>query len=212
MKQSLSTQGKVPARRREATDQRRREILNAALELFLRQGINATTMPEICSASGASTGSVYHQFEGKDEIAMTLYEEGMRGYEDEMLQATKKKMSLRRFIHALIATHLQHVVKNPPLSLYLARLNLADGQGEMSQKYRDLNNHFSQTLWSRLKPYAENGELVQLPQEFYFSQIIGPAAHLARGWLSGRIEGDLLSATDHLAEAAWKSLAKQHRN
>jgi AcrR family transcriptional regulator len=206
MSHALSTEAKPPVRRREATDQRRREILDAALKLFLRYGVAATTMPQICAESGASTGSVYHLFGGKDEIAMTLYVEGMLNYEKLMLRSIEKKTSLRGCIHALIATHLQHVVDNPPLSLYLVRLGIADDLGEVGRHYRELNDHFAQTIWSRLKPFVDRGELARLPRELYFSQIIGPAAHLARGWLRGRIDSDLLSATEPLAEAAWKSL------
>ena len=202
----MSTRSASPGRRREATDQRRREILDASLDLFLKQGIPGTTMPQICAASGASTGSVYHLFDGKDDIAMTLFVEGMRDYESTMLHSIERKTSLRSCIRCLISTHLRIVVEAPALSLYLARLGLADAQGDFNVKYRELSDHFAQTIWIRLKPFAERGEIVSLPQELYFSQIIGPAAHLARAWLLGRIDSDLLSAVEPLAEAAWKSL------
>jgi AcrR family transcriptional regulator len=188
MNHALSTKAKPPVRRREATDQRRREILDAALKLFLRQGIPATTMPQICTESGASTGSVYHLFGGKDEIAMTLFVEGMLNYEKKMLHSIESKKTLRDCIRALIATHLQHIVDNPPLSMYLARLGIAEDQGEISEQYRKLNNHFSQTIWSHLKPFVERGEMIRLSRELYFSL------------------SDLVSATEPLAEAAWKSL------
>jgi len=202
----MSTRSAPPGRRREATDQRRREILDASLDLFLKQGIPGTTMPQICAASGASTGSVYHLFGGKDDIAMTLFVEGMQAYKSAMLRSIERKTSLRGCIHSLIATHLQIVVEGPALSLYLARLGIADAQGDICAKHRELSDYFAQKLWLRLKPFADRGELMRLPQELYFSQIIGPAAHLARAWLLGRVDSDLLSAVEPLAEAAWKSL------
>ena len=202
----LSTRSASPVRRRESTDQRRREILDASLDLFLRQGIPGTTMPQICAASGASTGSVYHLFDGKDDIAMTLFVEGMQDYESTMLRSIERKTSLRGCIHSLISTHLKIVVDAPALSLYLARLGIADAQGDICLKCREFSQHFAQTIWLRLKPFADRGQLVRMPQELYFSQIIGPAAHLARGWLLGRVDSDLLSAVEPLAEAAWKSL------
>ncbi|HEY0982171.1 MULTISPECIES: TetR/AcrR family transcriptional regulator [unclassified Schlesneria] len=202
----MSTRSTTPGRRREATDQRRREILDASLELFLRQGIPGTTMPQICAASGASTGSVYHLFEGKDDIAMTLFLEGMQSYERDMLRSIERKTSLRSVIHALISTHLKIVINAPALSLYLARLGLADVQGDINAKHRELSDNFAQKIALRLRPFAERGELVKLPLELYFSQIIGPAAHLARAWLMGRVSSNLRSAIEPLALAAWKSL------
>ena len=49
-------------------DARRTQILNAARKCFQRQGLHATTMPEIIQASGLSTGAVYSYFKNKEEI------------------------------------------------------------------------------------------------------------------------------------------------
>lgn len=47
-------------------------IVQAAWQLFYRQGYDNTTVEEIISASGTSRGSFYHYFEGKDALLSTV--------------------------------------------------------------------------------------------------------------------------------------------
>ena len=53
----------------------RREILDAAKELFLSQGYTATTMRQVARAVGITPGAIYNHFPGKDEIFGTLIQE-----------------------------------------------------------------------------------------------------------------------------------------
>lgn len=48
--------------------------LKAALELFSRQGLRATTMRQIASRAGVSVGNLYHHFSGKEAIFERLLE------------------------------------------------------------------------------------------------------------------------------------------
>lgn len=49
--------------------------MDAALQLFSRQGYRGTNMREIAEAAGVSTGNVYHHFEDKEAIFRTLLDE-----------------------------------------------------------------------------------------------------------------------------------------
>ena len=192
--------------RRESTDRRRREILDAALACFLKNGVAGTTIEQIRIASKASHGSIYHLFRSKDEIALTLFVEGMHDYHRKTLRALENETTARGRVRAMIATHLQNVEDDPPLSLYLTRLGMADDLGEISDEYRSISDVFVQEVWSYLKPFVERGEIIRLPPVLYHSLIVGPVSHLCRSWLRGRVDHDPFSAIDDLIEAAWKSL------
>jgi AcrR family transcriptional regulator len=49
-------------------DERKREIVNSALQLFSRQGYHNASFGDIASASGLSRTNVYNYFKNKDEI------------------------------------------------------------------------------------------------------------------------------------------------
>lgn len=55
----------MPAAYEEA---RRTEILDAALRVFVRAGVNAATMQEIARETGLSVGALYRYFESKDAL------------------------------------------------------------------------------------------------------------------------------------------------
>ena len=59
----------------------REKIIDAAWQLFYRQGYDDTTVEEIIEASGTSRGSFYHYFRGKDALLSTLADVFDRKYE-----------------------------------------------------------------------------------------------------------------------------------
>ena len=59
----------------ERSERSRRQILDAALALFSRQGYRGTSIREIGDAARLSIGNVYHQFPDKETIFQTLLEE-----------------------------------------------------------------------------------------------------------------------------------------
>jgi TetR/AcrR family transcriptional regulator, acrAB operon repressor len=61
--------------RQAKAEQSRREVLNAALQLFSHQGYRATTVREIADKAHVSTGNVYHHFPDKEAIFRTLLDE-----------------------------------------------------------------------------------------------------------------------------------------
>lgn len=57
----------------EIREQRKEQILNAALELFAQLGYHATSMSQISKKAGISKGLSYNYFESKEEILSTLF-------------------------------------------------------------------------------------------------------------------------------------------
>jgi AcrR family transcriptional regulator len=64
------------------TEQRRAEILEAALALFSSKGFNETTMEEVAQAAGVAKGTVYLYFQSKEHLLLALKREFMQGLTD----------------------------------------------------------------------------------------------------------------------------------
>lgn len=59
----------------EKSERSRRQILDAALDLFSHQGYRGTSVRDIAERAGLSTGNVYHHFPDKETIFRTLLDE-----------------------------------------------------------------------------------------------------------------------------------------
>lgn len=53
----------------------RPKIEKAALELFIREGVDAATTRNIADIAGVSEGALYRHYKGKDELALALFME-----------------------------------------------------------------------------------------------------------------------------------------
>ena len=83
-------------------------IIQAAWQLFYRQGYDDTTVEEIIEESGTSRGSFYHYFEGKDALLSSVsylfdekYEELMAAMDPNM-NSFDQLMYLNRELFAMI--------------------------------------------------------------------------------------------------------------
>jgi TetR/AcrR family fatty acid metabolism transcriptional regulator len=54
---------------------KRRQILDAAIRVFARQGFHATRVSDIADEAGVAYGLVYHYFRSKDEVLNELFSE-----------------------------------------------------------------------------------------------------------------------------------------
>jgi AcrR family transcriptional regulator len=61
------------------SEQRRKEICAAALELFSSKGFHETTMEEVANAAGVAKGTIYLYFESKEHLLLALKRDFMAG-------------------------------------------------------------------------------------------------------------------------------------
>src|SRR5205814_9355569 len=54
---------------------KRRQILDAAIRVFARQGFHSTRVSDIADEAGVAYGLVYHYFSSKDQVLNELFSE-----------------------------------------------------------------------------------------------------------------------------------------
>ncbi len=59
----------------DAAAERRRQILDAAVRVFARQGFHASRVSDIADEAGVAYGLLYHYFRSKDELLDTVFTE-----------------------------------------------------------------------------------------------------------------------------------------
>lgn len=65
--------------REDKKEQRRKDIINAGLDLFVTKGYSATKISDIASAANMSMGLLFHYFESKEKLYEELIKIGLQG-------------------------------------------------------------------------------------------------------------------------------------
>jgi len=195
------------------TGQRRREILDAALDCFSRLGFAAATMEDIRAQSGASTGSIYHHFAGKAELAAALYVSGLHDYQEGMLDELGRHRVAERGVRSIVEHHLDWVKAHPELARFLLYMRQAEAVAATAIEVRAQRQEFFRRALAWLRPHIATGAILELPAPVLVSLIIGPCQEYGRYWLARSESTDaaeLGRARRALSDAAWAAVGNPH--
>ena len=67
----------------------KKAIFNAAIKVFSIEGYDSATVEEIASEAGVAKGTLYYNFQGKEEIFKFVIDEGMKLIKNEVIDAIK---------------------------------------------------------------------------------------------------------------------------
>ncbi|HON58455.1 MAG TPA: TetR/AcrR family transcriptional regulator [Smithella sp.] len=99
-------------RKKREFNMRRREILNQAEKIFAAKDYYAVTMAEIARASGFSIGSLYHFFNGKEDLYSRMISEKMDLMYAETRKAVDSVSTVMEKIEMFVDAHLLFAENN----------------------------------------------------------------------------------------------------
>lgn len=168
----------------------RTALLSVASDLLEREGPQALSMRRIATLAGCSTGVLYSQFGGKEEIIAGLYDEGF-----ERLQATLEAISTSdplEHVRELNRTYRKFARANPThYSIMFARPvpEFSPSEVQLEAAWQSI-----MPLVRALEACARQGRLAGEPEAMALKMWA-----LAHGLVSAEISGHLLMAEDKLA-------------
>jgi AcrR family transcriptional regulator len=98
----------------------RAHILEAAMQLFRRQGFEATTMREIAAEAQVATGAAYYYFDSKDAIALAFYAQAQQELAPLLDEALAGAKNFKDRLSALLEVKLKYFEPNRRLLAALA--------------------------------------------------------------------------------------------
>lgn len=96
--------------REQQKEKRRREILEAALDLFIRRGYASTKISDIAERVGMSVGLLFHYFKSKENLYEELIKYGISGPMSTMADTDKEPLEFFDYT----AERLFYIIKNVP--------------------------------------------------------------------------------------------------
>lgn len=181
------------------------EILAAALRCFQRKGLDATSIRDICDASGASVGSVYHHFGSKEGIAAELYRRAVSKFQVEALEAVADA-GAEEAITTFVFSYLGWIEQNPGLARLMLSLEYESVRHAARRPASELNRAFVRRANAWLDEKVRAGEIRPLPPDVMLALLLGPTERFARDWLARRASTTMGHAAAAIAESTWHSV------
>lgn len=200
---------------------RRAVILAAALDSFLEHGVAGASIEDVCARSGASVGSVYHHFGGKEGLAGAVFRAALGDYQRVFLAALRAYPDdAAGGIRAVVREHLRWCLADAPeRALFLllhgdaargatgeapgvAGIGRAPSSAPDGDTLVEQNREFFAEALAWLRRHVEHHPDLDLAYALW----LGPAQEYCRLRLTGRTTSDPAQAAEVLADGAVRAL------
>ncbi len=110
-----------------------KEIVDAAIRLFNRNGYHATSMQDIAKAVSIKKPSLYHHFESKEAILLTILDSGMQALIEETDAIAGAQGDAISKLRSAVRAHASMIASNPEAAAVFLREDRGLGEGYLSQ-------------------------------------------------------------------------------
>jgi AcrR family transcriptional regulator len=152
--------------------------------------------------AGASTGSIYHHFGSKEQIAASLYLEGVRQSQEAGVEALLRCRTGRTGVAAQVAAYIDWVVENPAMTRFLFGMRHAPFLDTEEATIATLNSETLARAATWIADRVDAGELPAIDPSLRWALIFGPCRHWAGSWLRGTTPVKPEEAKRQIAAAA----------
>jgi AcrR family transcriptional regulator len=208
-----SPAGSGTSAKRLPADRRREQLLEVALTLFAKRGLNATTMDDIAEAAGVTKPLLYQHFASK----RALYLELLDSVSHTMLEAIGKAVAAaggpRQQVESGFAAYFHLVVSHADAFHLLFGSDVPDDP-ELSRAVRNVENSIAEAIDVLIDAGLEEDH-----RRLLAFAVVGMAEGASRHFLASRdpLEGDpheseATRLARRLADLAWAGLRSVHRD
>jgi len=164
------------------TDTRER-LANAAIRLFVRRGLAATTTKEIAAAARLAEGTIYRYFPSKEEMAAQLFRENYVALAAELRSATEDVADPLERMAAMVRRFYRLFDEDRELFAFL--FLASPGQPALPASVVTPLRLLREALADASRGRGRSGELLELRTHMVLGLVTKPAEAVLAGHLSG---------------------------
>jgi TetR/AcrR family transcriptional regulator, fatty acid metabolism regulator protein len=178
------------ATRSAAQEERRRQILDAAVRAFAKKGYHACRVSDIAEEAGVAYGLVYHYFESKDAVLESIFRE-MWGMMVGAINAVEQiEESPREQLRKACAIVLRTWRDYPDVVRVLVREVARSGE-QLQREVEEIAHAFA-----ALQRIVERGQEQKVFRDDLSPRlaawiIYGALEEILTGWVMGRLPGEV---------------------
>jgi AcrR family transcriptional regulator len=182
---------------------RRRQLLEAALEVFAARGYHAAAMDEIAERAGVSKPVLYQHFPGKQELYLALLDESVEALIETVRAALRSTNDNRQRVAATFRAYFEFVASRSGTFRLVFESDFAN-EPAVRERLDRADRKCAEMVSEVIK--ADAG-LADLEAHLLSIALVGMAQVSARHWLSspGTISRD--AAEQLVGRLAWRGIS-----
>jgi AcrR family transcriptional regulator len=189
------------------TPDKRRDILQSALELLVEKGFHGAPMAEIAEKAGVAAGTIYRYFESKDVLIVELHRELKDKIIAVLQEGYPSDSPLRQRFLYLFKKLICYYITNPLHFRYMEQY-FSSPYGISMHRDRLLGKSGNQDIFTDLfNQGIEQQVFKELPKALLFSLAFGPLISLIRDHILGFFALDE-ALIEKASEACWDAIKR----
>jgi AcrR family transcriptional regulator len=202
--QDIATEEKNSAKSASAKpDDKRKRLLDAALDLFETRGFDGVAVPEIAAKAGVATGTIYRYFKDKEALVNALYQHWKRYYNVIVLAPQSARASPRQAFGQYWQRMMMFARTYPKAMRFM---DLHHHGAYLDAESRELSKSYGAQARAFMESARAAGAIRDLDPILVVALMWGAAAGLTKFAASSALNFDATAAND-MEEALWRAIA-----
>ena len=179
------------------------EVIDAALALFMRKGIKATTTRDIALRAGISEGTIYRHFESKEELAESIFDSNLAYFANFLKGYLKNTVGPQEMLQAFVEGFFEFSRREPRRYGFI----MAAHQTELKKVSREKMKP-KQMLTKILRIGQKQGVFRKMDLKLAGAMVWGTIMQTIFYLKSGRIAVNYEQVVEEVARTCLKMVAK----
>ncbi len=180
--------------------ERRRQLLDEALEVFAARGFHATSMADVAEAAGVTKPVLYQHFASKRELYLELLDDVGGQLQAAILEATGAASGPRRQVEAGFAAYFRHVSTNR------SAFTLLFGSGaRLDTEFTEAVRRVEAAIAAAVADLID-ADVDDLHRRILAFGVIGLAESTSRHWIAEDLDLDPDALARQVGALAWAGL------
>ena len=183
--------------------ERRRQLLDAALEVFVTQGYHAAAMDEIAERAGVSKPVLYQHFPGKLDLYLALLDQSVDELVEAVRDALRSTTDNKQRVAATFSAYFEYVERQGQAYRLVFESDLSN-EPAVRERLEEVQRQCAEAVSRAVR---EDAGLSGDEAHLLSVGLVGMAQVTARYWLSTRDHIPREAAEQLVARLAWRGIS-----
>jgi AcrR family transcriptional regulator len=124
---NINLTGRGTMKREEQKEQRKKQIMSVALDLFVKKGYAATKISDIAKAANMSVGLLFHYFESKEKLLEELTNIGLQGTQMPLQMEYLDELNFFEKFTSQLISYMQEQPITAKMFAFMAQMQRTEG-------------------------------------------------------------------------------------